>query len=72
MNAQLKPEVTPGLCCCHWDFTRWVRLYTDPTCSVHGVAAMEIDRQRAIEDRETARQEDREFNACESATNWEA
>lgn len=32
----------------------------------------EIDEQRAIEDKESARQEDREFNACENATDWEA
>jgi hypothetical protein len=31
-----------------------------------------IDEQRAIEDREAARQEDAEFNACDNATNWEA
>lgn len=31
----------------------------------------DIDQQRRTEDREAARQEDREFNACESATDWE-
>jgi hypothetical protein len=32
----------------------------------------DIDEQRRIEDCETARAEDREFNACSNATDWEA
>lgn len=71
MNAQLKPQVTPGLCCCHWDFQNWVRLSTDATCSVHGAAA-EIDRQRATECREEARRDEAEFvGASNGAIQWE-
>lgn len=54
MNAQLKPEVTPGLCCCHWDFTRDVRLTTDRTCSVHGEYAQSAERRKLQKDREGA------------------
>jgi hypothetical protein len=39
----------PDMCCCGWDFNKWVRTYADSECPTHGAAAA---REKARKDKQ--------------------